>query len=70
MLAYYGAAKKHCAFFPGAYPIVACKADLKNFSTSKGTVRFTPEHPLPASLVRKLVRARIREIARTPKRTS
>ena len=61
VLAWFGAASKHCSFFPGAHPIAACKADLKKYSTSKGTVRFAPEKPLPASLVRKLVRARIAE---------
>ena len=62
MLMFYGAASKHCARFPGAYPIAACKKDLKGFSTSKGTVRFTPDRPVPASLIRKLVRARIAEM--------
>ena len=58
----YGAAAKHCSLFPGAYPVAACKADLKGFSTSKGTVRFTPDKPLPASLIKKLVKARIQEM--------
>ena len=58
----YGAAARHCSLFPGAYPVAACKADLKAFSTSKGTVRFTVDKPLPAPLIRKLVRARINEM--------
>ena len=62
-LAGYSAFERHCSFFPGAYPIAVCKADLREFKTSKGTIRFTPDHPLPAALVRKLVRARIREMA-------
>ena len=61
MLAWFGAAKHHCSFFPGAYPIAACRSDLKKYSTSKGTIRFAPDKPLPATLVRKLVRARISE---------
>jgi uncharacterized protein YdhG (YjbR/CyaY superfamily) len=68
MLVYYAAASKHCSLFPGAYPIAQCKADLKGFGTSKGTVRFTPEKPLPVSLIRKLVRARIDEIKRQEKK--
>jgi len=36
--------------------------DLKGFQTSKGTLRFTPDRPLPVTLVRKLVQARITNI--------
>src|SRR5262245_45585393 len=61
MLVWFAAATKHCSFFPGAYPIAALKNELKAYSTSKGTVRFSPDKPLPASLVRKLVKARIAE---------
>ena len=61
MLVWFAAAAKHCSFFPGAYPLVKCASDLKKYSTSKGTVRFSPDKPLPATLVRKLVRARIAE---------
>ena len=57
----FGAARKHCALYPGAAPIAACRDELRGYSTSKGTIRFDPKRPLPASLVRKLVRARVRE---------
>jgi len=39
----------------------AHKRELKNYETSKGTIRFQPADPLPAALVRKLVKARITE---------
>lgn len=61
MLVWFAAAAKHCSFFPGAYPIKACARELKKYSTSKGTVRFSPDTPLPATLVKKLVKARIAE---------
>jgi uncharacterized protein YdhG (YjbR/CyaY superfamily) len=51
----YGAAANHCAFYPGSVT-QDFKADLKNYDTSKGTIRFPPDKPLPAGLVRKLVK--------------
>jgi uncharacterized protein YdhG (YjbR/CyaY superfamily) len=60
MLVSYAAFNEHCSFFPGAGPVDAHGDDLKSFVTSKGTVRFTPEKPLPAVLVKKLVRTRIK----------
>jgi uncharacterized protein YdhG (YjbR/CyaY superfamily) len=61
VLVWFGAGANHCSFYPGAHPIAAHKSDLKKYETSKGTVRFSPERPLPAALVRKLVKARIAE---------
>ncbi|MFN7941113.1 MAG: DUF1801 domain-containing protein [Thermoanaerobaculia bacterium] len=63
MLVAFGAAAKHCAFYPGAHPVEALADELAAYDTSKGTVRFPPERPLPAALVRKLVRARVAEYA-------
>lgn len=59
LLVSFGVAAKHCAFYPGAYPIEAHERELAAYSTSKGTVRFRTDRPLPAALVRKLVKARI-----------
>jgi len=59
MLVWFGAAAHHCSFFPGA-TVSAFKNDLKAYKTSKGTIRFDPAHPLPATLVRKIVKARIK----------
>jgi uncharacterized protein YdhG (YjbR/CyaY superfamily) len=63
LLVSFGAASKHCAFYPGAAPIRLHRQALKNYETSKGTVRFDAARPLPAALVRKLVRTRIAERA-------
>ena len=61
LLVHFGAAAKHCAFYPGAYPVAAFKDELTGYGTSKGTIRFQPTAPLPVSLVRRLVKARILE---------
>jgi uncharacterized protein YdhG (YjbR/CyaY superfamily) len=61
LLVAFGAGANHCAFYPGSYPLEAHKADLKAYDTSKGTIRFPPSKPLPATLVRKLVKTRIAE---------
>lgn len=58
MLVWFGAGTNHCAFYPGAV-VQAFKSELLDYKTSKGTIRFQPDHPIPAALVRKLVKARI-----------
>ena len=60
MLVSYAAFKNHCSFFPGAAPIKAHEDELKSYQTSKGTIRFATGKPLPATLVRKLVKARLK----------
>jgi uncharacterized protein YdhG (YjbR/CyaY superfamily) len=54
----FGAAARHCAFYPGAV-VEEHLDELESYQTSKGTIRFQPERPLPAALVRKLVKAQI-----------
>jgi uncharacterized protein YdhG (YjbR/CyaY superfamily) len=56
------AAKKHCSFFPGT-ALQGFDVELKDFDTSKGTIRFQPEEPLPAALVKRIVKARIAQHA-------
>ena len=62
MLVWFGAAANHCAFYPGAV-VEAHKDELEGYDTSKGTIRFQPDNPLPATLVRMLVKARIAKTA-------
>jgi uncharacterized protein YdhG (YjbR/CyaY superfamily) len=62
ILVCFGAAAKHCSFYPGSGSTVETfKDELKGYDTSKGTIRFQADKPLPTALVRKLVKARIAE---------
>jgi uncharacterized protein YdhG (YjbR/CyaY superfamily) len=62
MLVAFGATANHCAFYPmSSSTLEAHKDKLKDYDTSKGTIRFQAAKPLPAALVRKLVKARIAE---------
>ena len=63
LLVSFGAAARHCAFYPGAHPGEALQGELGAYDTSKGTIRFPANSPVPAALVRKVVKARIAEHA-------
>jgi len=61
-LVYFGAWANHCAFYPASSALAKrFQGQLKGFETSKGTIRFSPDKPLPTALVKKLVKARIAE---------
>ncbi len=62
MLVGFVATEKHCAFYLMSGSMVKTFQDeLAGYDTSKGTIRFQAEKPLPTALVRKLVKARIAE---------
>ena len=63
MLVGFAAFKKHCSLFPwNSHTVEQFTTELKNYTTSKGTIQFTLEKPLPAALVKKIVKARIQDI--------
>lgn len=63
-LVHFGASASHCAFYPGSGTAVeAHRRELAGYRTSKGTIRFLPDHPLPIPLVRRIVKYRIAENA-------
>jgi len=59
----FAAFANHCSFFVMSTKVMKVHAaELARYETSKGTIRFSVERPLPAALVKKLVKARIAEI--------
>ena len=68
VLVWFAAFSNHCSLFPTASVIEAFKKELKVFSTSKGTIHFPTDRPLPVALVKKLVKARIAQIERKKRR--
>ena len=58
----FGARPGHCAFFPmNSTSVAAHRKELAGFEISAGTIRFQPAKPLPAALVRRIVKERIAE---------
>src|SRR5258707_9726504 len=54
VLVWFAAFSDHCSLFPTASVIETFKNDLKGFSTSKGTIHFPADKPLPTALVKNL----------------
>jgi uncharacterized protein YdhG (YjbR/CyaY superfamily) len=62
MLVGYAAFAKHCSLFPtGSGVLDKFEKELKGYRTSKGTIQFPPDKPLPDALIKKIVRARVAE---------
>jgi uncharacterized protein YdhG (YjbR/CyaY superfamily) len=59
VLVWFAAFSDHCSLFPTASVIEAFKSELNGFSTSKGTIRFPTDKPLPTALIKRLVKARV-----------
>jgi uncharacterized protein YdhG (YjbR/CyaY superfamily) len=62
MLVGYAAFKKHCSLFPtGSRVLDRFEKQLIGYRTSKGTIQFPPDKPLPDGLLKKIVKARVKE---------
>jgi len=62
-LVYYSAFKAHCSLFPASGAVIERFADdLKGYGLAKGTIRFPIGKPLPAPLVKKIVKAKLEEL--------
>jgi len=60
-LVHFAAFKSHFGFFPGATGVEVFKKELSPYETSKGTVRFPSDKPLPLSLITRIVKYRVKE---------
>jgi len=68
VLIWFAAFANHCSIFPTARIIEQFKNDLKAFTISKGTIQFPIDKPFPASLLKKMVKARLAQIAAKKRR--
>ena|SRR5690242_21862964 len=59
VLVWFAAFSDHCSLFPTASVIEEFKDELRSFSTSKGTIHFPTDKPLPIALIKRLVKARV-----------
>ena len=64
ILVWYAAFSDHCSLFPTSSVIGKFKAELKDYKTSKGTIQFPLDKPLPRALVGKIVKTRVAEAGR------
>lgn len=62
VLVWYAAFSDHCSLFPTAAVIEKFKDELRPFRKSKGTIQFPVDSPLPATLVKRMVKARLAEV--------
>jgi uncharacterized protein YdhG (YjbR/CyaY superfamily) len=63
VLVWYAAFSTHCSLFPTAAVINEFKNELKGYSTSRGTVHFQNDKPLPIPLIKKMVKTRVAQSA-------
>jgi uncharacterized protein YdhG (YjbR/CyaY superfamily) len=68
VLIWFAAFANHCSLFPTARVIEMFKDDLRPYNLSKGTIQFPTDKPLPAALIKKLVKARLAQIAAKKRR--
>lgn len=61
VLVYFGGFKNHCSLFPAGSSIKEFSSELKEYKTSRGTIQFPLEKPVPVTLIKKIVKARMKE---------
>jgi uncharacterized protein YdhG (YjbR/CyaY superfamily) len=62
VLVYYAAYKEHIGFYPTSSPIKVFRDDLVKYKTSKGAIQFSLDKPLPKTLIKKIIKFRVKEV--------
>ncbi len=69
ILVWYAAFTNHCSLYPASAKVLEAHGEaLKPYFSGKGTIRFTPDKPLPPALVKRIVKTRIEENAALTRR--
>jgi len=61
VLVYMAAFRNHIGFYPGVSAMLNFKDKLTNYKTSKGTIQFSLENPLPAEIISEIVKFKVNE---------
>jgi uncharacterized protein YdhG (YjbR/CyaY superfamily) len=61
VLVWYAVFRDHCSLFPGGSVLGHLKNEVAGYKTSKGTIQFSLDTPLPTALIKKIVNARVAE---------
>lgn len=61
MLVWFAAQKNHIGFYPTGSPINVFKKELAPYKTSKGAIQFPMDKPIPLTLIKKIVKFRVKE---------
>lgn len=61
MLAFFAAWKDHISFYPAPWGAEALKKEMSGYKGSKGTIKFPLDKPMPLTLIKKMVKYRIKE---------
>jgi uncharacterized protein YdhG (YjbR/CyaY superfamily) len=68
ILVWYAAFANHVSLFPGGSVLTRFGEELKTFKTSKGTIQFPLDAPLPIGLIKRIVKARVAEVQEKKRR--
>ena len=60
-LVHFAAFKNHIGFYPGSKAIIIFSKEIASYKSSKGTIQFPLDKPMPLTLIKKIVRFRVKE---------